>query len=123
MEREIQLFGSQKSTGKGEYAIVTDECFELAAQIVAVEPVDHVSTVTSTKSYCSGHVYFRHVLLDPVHDVDEIVVWCTTPVLPSVGSDQPKSWFVCRDNILPDSIREGLTIACRARHIRGNNNV
>ena len=123
MEREVQLLSSEEPTSKGENAVVANECFELASQIVAVEPVDHVATVTGTKSYCSSHIDFGHVLFDPVHDVNEIVVWCTTPIFPDVKCDQYKAWFVCRDNFLPDSIRERLTISCRACDVRGDDHV
>lgn len=91
MEWEVQLLSSEETTSKGENAIVADECFELASQIVAVEPVDHVATVTCTESYCSSHIDFGHVLFNPVHDVNEIVVWCTTPIFPDVESDQYKA--------------------------------
>lgn len=90
MEGEIQLFSSKKTTSEGKDAIMTDECLKSASEIVAVEPIDHVSTVTSTKSYCSSHVNLRHVLLDPVHDVDQVVVRCTTPVFPVVATDKHK---------------------------------
>lgn len=48
---------------------MADESFESASQIMTVEPVDHVSTVTSTKSYCSSHVDLGHILFDPIHDI------------------------------------------------------
>ena len=84
MEWEVQLLGSEKTASEGENAIVADECFEFASQIVTVEPIDHVATVTSTESYCSSHVDFGHILLDPVHDVNEIVVWRAAPIFPNV---------------------------------------
>jgi hypothetical protein len=104
VEREIQLLGGKKTSSKGENAIVADESFKSASKVVAVEPVDHVTTITSTKSYCSSHVDFGHMFFDPVHDIYKIIVWCAAPVL-------------------PDSIREGLTISCRARNVRRDHNV
>ena len=67
---------------------MTHKRLESASEIVAVEPIDHVSAVTGTKSYCSSHVDFRHMLLDPVHDIDQIIVRCAAPVLPVVASDE-----------------------------------
>lgn len=93
MERKISLFSRKETSSEGKDAIVADHCFEFASKIVSIEPIDHVATVARTKSYCSCHIHFGHVLLDPVHNVDKIVVRSTSPVF-------------------SDCIHKGLAIAC-----------
>jgi hypothetical protein len=67
-------------------------------------PIDHVASITSTQCDRAIVVRFWHVLADPVEDVDNVLIWITSPVA-------------------TDRISKVLTVAGTSGRIRGNHNV
>ena len=77
MFHEPQLFGTDLGLGdKG--AVVGDQRLELAPKIVALNPVDHESTVTGSSSNAVLGVDIGEVFFDVLPALNQIIVRCTT---------------------------------------------
>lgn len=82
-----------------ELAVVRDDGLEPAAEVVALDPVHTVTTITSTG--CNGpvHIDVANVILDVIHQCNPVAIWRSTPVV-------------------LDFVDEFLAVARRARELR-----
>ncbi len=78
--REEQLFRGILVQG-AEDTVVGDEGFELAAEGVALDPVDHEAAVGGAEGDGAGGVDVREVGGDVFEAFDEIDVWTAAPVV------------------------------------------
>jgi hypothetical protein len=62
-------------------AIVTDECFELATKVVALDPVHHIAAERGAGGDGTSGVDVWHVITEMLKDLNKVGVWCTAPVV------------------------------------------
>jgi hypothetical protein len=63
------------------FAVVADERFEFAAEVMALNPVHHVTAEGSSGCDGSVSVDVRHVVAEVLEDFDEIGIWGAAPVV------------------------------------------
>jgi len=83
---------------------VTHKSLEFTTQRVALDPVDHVTTVTGTKSNGTVRVNIAELLLEVIEGEDKVFVRCAAPVI-------------------PDGIAEGFAVRGRASRVYGDYDV
>jgi hypothetical protein len=62
-------------------AVMADERLELAAEVVALDPVHHVAAEGGAGGDGTSGVDVWHVVAEMLKDLDEVGVWCTAPVV------------------------------------------
>lgn len=80
MEREIQLLCREQSRQRKD-PIMAYKSAKTTTEIVAVDPIDHVTAVTRAQSHRVRNVDFGHVSLNVIHAVHEVLVRRSTPIL------------------------------------------
>ena len=64
-----------------ENTVVSDECFKLSSQGVALDPVHHVTTIACTECYRSARIDIGDAGLDVFEAFDEVDIWSTSPLI------------------------------------------
>lgn len=90
--------------GSNEGTVMGDEGLELPSKFLSLDPVDHETTERSTSSNTVVSVDVLEVVTNVFPDLEEILVWSTTPVVGDVISQllaetSATSWVGSNNNV------------------------